>query len=62
MKLKKEFYQALDQAERVKETVPELAKDLPGILGRVVPAALRIRGWYAANVCGVKTLYVLGGV
>ena len=59
MKLKKEFFQALDEAERVKETVPQLAKELPGMLGRVVPAMLERRGWYAAKIDGVKTLYVL---
>jgi hypothetical protein len=51
---------ARETADRVVEFKdPAEAAELPGLLGRMVPALLKCNGWYAANVDGVKTLYVL---
>jgi len=55
-----EAWQARETADRVVEFKdPAEAAELPGLLGRMVPALLKCNGWYAANVDGVKTLYVL---
>lgn len=44
--------------QRITMTV-EQAKELPGVLGRVVPAMLEVRGWHAVTVDGVKTFYLV---
>ena len=51
---------AYDTADRiVRFQSYQDAEILPGILANIVCAKLKYNGWAAANVGGVKTLYVL---
>ena len=45
------------QAQRIIIITPEQAKQLPGLLGTLVPTMLRHHGWYACHVDKIKTLY-----
>jgi hypothetical protein len=46
------------QADRVVPVSLATARELPGMLGRIVPPMLEAHGHYAATVGGIRTLYV----
>jgi hypothetical protein len=56
------FAEIARDAERTIELTVENARALPGLLGRIAPACLRVRGWYGCTLDGVRTLYIRKGI
>ncbi len=59
IKMKKRFLASLEAANKVVVITTEESRNLPNMLGQIAPASLNHNGWYAANISGTNTLFVL---